>query len=91
MSRALEPNSGLACAESCLCHAVLCETREEPLERPLPDPIVDRCRPLCHQDCVGVHPQDVVVTADSQTFSKEGELCLRILAQLDALVHCAGE
>ena len=75
VSRSLEPNSGLACIEGCLCRAVRRETREEPFERPLPDLVVDRC--------------DVVGMADAQTFSKEGELCLRILAKLDALVHCA--
>ena len=30
-------------------------------------------------------------TANSQTLSKEGELSLRILAKLDALVHCTGD
>ena len=35
-----------------------------------------------------MNPQDVVDTAVSQTLS-EGELCLRILAELNALVHCA--
>ena len=35
---------------------------------------------------VAVNPQDVVDTANSQTFSKEGELCLRALAELDAFV-----
>ena len=33
VSRSLEPNSGLACTEGCLCRAVLRETREEPFER----------------------------------------------------------
>ena len=41
VSRSFEPNSGLACAEGPLRHAVLCETREEEFERPLPDLIVD--------------------------------------------------
>ena len=41
------------------------------------------------QDCVAVNSQDVVDTADAQTLSKEAELRLRILAELDALVHCA--
>ena len=86
VSRSLEPNSGLACTEGCLCHAVLRETREEPFERPLPD-----LSTVFLQDCVAVNPQDVVDTADSQTFSKEGELCLRILAKLDALVHCTDD
>ena len=77
VSRSLEPNPGLACIEGCVRHAVLRETREEPFERPLPDLIVN--------------PQDVVVTADAQTFPKEGELCLRILAKLDERVHCADD
>ena len=34
-------------------------------------------------------PQDVVDTANSQTFSKQGELCLWVLAELDAFVHCS--
>ena len=50
--RSLEPNSGLPCTEGCLCHAVLREAREEPLERPLPDLIVDRCSTVFLQDCV---------------------------------------
>ena len=33
-----------------------------------------------------MNPQDVVGTADAQTFS-EGELCLRVPAKLDAFVH----
>ena len=85
-----EPNSGLAGAESCLCHAVLRETWEEPFERPLPNLIVDGCRPLFLHGCVAVNPQDMVDTTDAQTFFTEGELCLRILAELDALVHCPG-
>ena len=40
---------------------------------------------------MAVNPQDAVDTADAQTFSKEGDLCLRILAELDALVHCAND
>ena len=85
--RPLEPKSGLACTEGCLCCAVLCETREEPFERPLPDFVMDRCRTLFLQDRVAVNPQDMGDTADSQTLSEEGELCLRILAKLDAFVH----
>ena len=60
-----EPNSGLDCAEGRLCRAVLCETREEPFQRPLPDLVADPCGPLFLQDCVAVNPQDVVDTADS--------------------------
>ena len=38
-----------------------------------------------------MNPQDVVDTANSQTFPKEGELCLRVLAKLDALAHCTDD
>ena len=69
-------------------HAVL---REEPFERPFPDLVVDRYSTLLLQDCAAVNPQDVVDTANSQTFSKEGELCLRVLAELDAFVHCSDD
>ena len=74
-----------------MCHAVLRETREEPFERPLPDLMIDRCSTVFLQDCVAVNPQDVVDTANSQTLPKEGELCLLILAKLDALVHCTDD
>ena len=40
---------------------------------------------------MAVNSQDVVDMADAQTFSEEGELCLRILAKLDALVRCADD
>ena len=73
-------------AEGRLCRDVLCETREEPFERPLPDLVVDVCSPLFLQ-CVAVNPEDVVATADSQTISEEGELRLRVLAELEAFVH----
>ena len=75
VSRSLEPNSGLACTEGCLCQAVLREPREEPFEGPLPDLVVDRCSVVFLQDCVAVKPEDVVDTANSQTFPKDGELC----------------
>ena len=84
--RSFELNSRLASAEGRLCHAVLCETQEAPFERPLPDLVVDLCRPLFFQDCVAVNPQDVVDTAHSQALS-EGELRLRVLAELDAFVQ----
>ena len=38
-----------------------------------------------------MNPEDVVDTAHARAFSKEGELCLRILAKLDALVRCADD
>ena len=61
VSRSFETNSGLACAEGRLSHAVLCEAREEPFERPLPDLVVDLCSPPFLQDCVAVN-------ADSQDY-----------------------
>ena len=75
-------------ALSRLCHAVLCEAREEPFEGPLPD-VVDLCSTLFLflQDCVAVNAQDVVDTANSQTLSEQGELRLRVLAELDAFMH----
>ena len=73
VSRSFETNSGLACAEGRLRHAVLCEAWEEPFERPLPDLVVDLCSTLFLQDCGAVNPQGAVDTANSQTFS-EGEL-----------------
>ena len=85
--RSFEPNSGLACAEGRLRHAILCEDREDLLERPLPDLVVDRCSTLFLQDCVAVNPQDEVDTAYSQTCSEQGELRLRVLAELNAFAH----
>ena len=51
----------------------------------------DRCPILFLQDCVAVNPQDAVDTANSQTFSKEGELCPWVLAELDAFVQCSDD
>ena len=81
VTRSLEPDSSLARAEGCSCHAVLRPTWEEQFERPLPDPVITRCRTLLLQDCVAVNPQNVVNTTNFQ----------RILAKLDALVHCADD
>ena len=72
VSRSFVPDSGLASAEGRLCHAVLCETREEPFERPLPDLVVDLCSTLFLKDFVAVNPQDVVGTADAQNFLEGG-------------------
>ena len=77
--RPFEPNSGLASAEGRLRHPVLCEAREEPIERPLPDLVIDCCSTLFLQDCASVNPQDVVDTANSQTFSKDANsVCGRV-------------
>ena len=89
--RSFEPSSRLACAEGRLRHVALCEAPEEPFERPLPDLVIDNCGTLFLQDCVAVNPQDVVGTANSQTFLKEGEFCLWVLAELDAFVHCSDD
>ena len=72
MSRALlNPIPDWLALRVALRHAVLCETGEEPFERPLPDLVVDLCSTLFLQDCVAVNPQDVVGTADSPD-SREG-------------------
>ena len=61
VSRSVGPDSGLASNECCLRHTVLCEAREEPFERLLPDLVVDLCSTLFLQDCVAVNAQDVVI------------------------------
>ena len=89
MSRALlNPIPDWLALRFALRHAVLCETGEEPFERPLPDLVVDLCSTLFLQDGVAVNPQDVVDTAN---LAKEGERRLRILAGLNALVHRADD
>ena len=49
-----------------------------------------RCTLFLH-DCVAVNPQDVVDTVDAQTLSEEGALCLWILAELNAPMHCSDD
>ena len=83
VSSSFEPNSRQASAEGRLCHAVLCETREEPFERQLRSS-------LFLQDCVAVNSQDVVDAADSHTLS-DGKFRLWVLAELDAFVHGADD
>ena len=73
----------------CLRHAVLHETREEPIEGPLPNFIVNRPLRFVPPGLCGREP--VVDSADPQTFCEERELCLRVLAELNALVHCADD
>ena len=63
-------------------HTVLRETWEEPFERPLPNLFKDLYNPLFLKDCV-------VDATDTQTLSEEGKFRLRILAELDAFVHCS--
>ena len=96
VSRSCEPNSGLACAEGRLRHAVLCEAQEEPFERPLPHLVADLCSTLFLQDCVAVNPQDVVDTADSRLSRRRantvsGSWQKLDLAELDAFVHCSDD
>ena len=62
---------------------------KSPIERPLPNLVVELCSPLFLQDCVAVNSQDVVHAATSQTLSEEGEFRLRVLAELDAFEHCS--
>ena len=69
-----------------LCHAVFCETWEQPFERLLSDLVVDLCSPLFLQDCVAVNTQDVVDAADTQTLSGEGELRSCIARMTSALL-----
>ena len=67
------------------------ETWKEPFERPLPNLVVDFCSELFLKDGVAVKPQDVVDAAIPQTLLDEGELRLRVLAELDAFVHCSDD
>ena len=69
------PNSGLVGAEGCLC-------QEELFGKPLPDLVVDLHSTLFLQNCVAV-----VDTVNSQTLSEQGELRLRVLAELDGFMH----
>ena len=74
VSRSLVTDSGLACVECGLRHAVL---REEPLERSLSNLVVDFGRSFLLQDRVAVHSEDVVDAADSQTPSEEANSVCR--------------
>ena len=87
VSRSFVPHPGLACTECRLRHTVW----EEALERPLPNLVEDFSSPFLMQDRVAVHSQDVVDAADSQTFPWESKFCLRVLAQLNAFVHCSND
>ena len=91
VSRSFVPDSRLASTERRLRHTVLRETCEEPFKRPLPNLDVDFCSPLFLKDCVAVNSQDVAHAADSQTLSGDGKFRLRVLAQLDAFVHCSND
>ena len=69
---------------------LLCEAREEPFKRLLLKLLADLCSTLLLKQCVAVNPQNVVDTANSQTLSEDGELRLRVLAELDAFVPLLG-
>ena len=60
-------DSRLACAECGLHRAVLRESWEEPLKRPLSNLSVGSCTSLLLQDRVAVHPENVVDTTDAKT------------------------
>ena len=67
VSRSLVPDSGLACTECGLYHAVLREASEEPHRRSLSYTVVNFSGSLLLQDRVAVHSQNVIDAADSQT------------------------
>ena len=90
VSRCFVPDSRLACAECGLRHAVFC-ARELPFEGPLSNLVVDFCSSLFLKDCAAVYSQDVVDAADSQTLTEEGKFRLRVLAEVDAFVHCSND
>ena len=57
----------------------------------LSNPIVDFSSSFLLQDCVAVHPEDVVDTANARASAQESEFRLRILAQLNTFVHCSDD
>ena len=91
VTRSFVPDSGLASAECRLRQTVLREAKGEALARTLPNLVVDFCSPLFLKDCVAVYSQDVVDAANSHTLSEEGQFRLRVLAELDALMHCSDD
>ena len=60
---------------------------------PIPDwPALSvACTKLSEQLVSPVHSQNVVDTTDTDTFAKESTFCLRVLAQLNAFVHCSND
>ena len=52
---------------------------------------LDECAVVFLEDFVTMDSQDVVDTTDPQTLSEEGELHLRVVAELNALVRCADD
>ena len=67
------------------------ESWEEPLERSPSNLVVDFSSSFLLQDRVAVHSQNVVDATDTKTFASEGNFCLRLLAQLNAFVHCSND
>ena len=90
MSRALLypipdwPALSVACSE-------LSSVMEEPLQGPLPNLIIHVSSTFLLQNRVPVQPKSVIDTADAKTFTQESEFCLRILAQLNTLVHSSND
>ena len=78
VSRSLVPDSGLACAECVLYHAVFRATREGPLKRSQSNLIVDFSGSLLLQD--GGHAEDVVDTTDAKALAEEAKFCVRYTA-----------
>ena len=56
-----------------------------------PNLVVDFCSPLFLNDSVALHSQDVVDAANSQTLPEAGKFRLRVLTQLNSLVHGAND
>ena len=67
-----------------LLRTVLRESREEALKRSLSNLVMDFSSPFFLQDCVAMHPEDVVDTANATAF-------VRILAQLNTLLHSSSD
>ena len=83
--RPLVPFARLACAECSLLRAVLRESQEEPFKGPVSNLIADFSGSFLLQDCVTVHPKDVVHAADAKALTEESKFCLQVLTQLDTL------
>ena len=65
---------------------------EEPFEGPLPNFIANRRLHFVPQGFfVTINSQDVVDTTDPQTLSEKGKFRLRVLAELNALMHGAND
>ena len=78
-------------SESGSLQAVLRESLEEPLRRPLPNCIQDFGSSFLLKNCVTVHSADVVDSTDAKTLAEKGKFCLRVLTQLKAIMHCSND